>query len=226
MQSNLDRSLSAVLKLEGGYVNNPKDNGGPTNLGVTLANFRRFVKPGGTIADLKALTKEQAEIVFQRQFWDAVVGSQLPSGVDYATFDMSVHSGPKLAGKFLQRALGAAYTGMVDGVVGPKTLKAAGAVPAADVINRMLDARMAFLKGHEDWLTFGKGWTNRVNAVRRLALEMASAQPAAVPDEPTPPEPETPATDAPRDFQISWPKVIGWALLLAGALFIVDKLFA
>lgn len=205
MQSNIDASLSAVLAHEGGYVNNPKDNGGPTNLGVTLTNFRRFVKPGGTIEDLKKLTKAQAKVVFQRQYWDTVLASQLPSGVDYATFDMSVHSGPKLAAKYLQRSLGTKYTGKVDGVVGPKTIEAAASLPAADIVKAMLTARMVFLQKHEDWKTFGKGWTSRLNGVRKLALELAAAG-LAEPVQPAPPIPApTPATDDKRPW---------WAVLI------------
>ena len=193
MQDSFPAALAAVLKHEGRYVNDADDNGGPTNMGITLATFRRFVKPGGTIADLKALTTEQAGIVYQRQYWDTVLGSQLPPGVDYATFDMSVHSGPKLSVRYLQRAVGA----KADGVVGPKTLAAAAAKPAAEIINTMLDARLAFLKRHEDWRKYAKGWTSRIAGVRKLALEMARQQPTAPAPAPTQPEPETPASEPP-----------------------------
>jgi lysozyme family protein len=35
MNQNFDKALAAVLVHEGGYVNNPKDPGGMTNLGCT-----------------------------------------------------------------------------------------------------------------------------------------------------------------------------------------------
>jgi len=35
MQQNFDKSLTELLKHEGGYVNHPSDPGGRTNLGVT-----------------------------------------------------------------------------------------------------------------------------------------------------------------------------------------------
>ena len=53
MVSNFQRALSRVLKHEGGYVDHPKDPGGATNKGVTLATFRSYVKPKGTKADLR-----------------------------------------------------------------------------------------------------------------------------------------------------------------------------
>ena len=35
MKSNFDKCLAMLLEHEGGYVNDPMDNGGMTNLGVT-----------------------------------------------------------------------------------------------------------------------------------------------------------------------------------------------
>jgi lysozyme family protein len=42
MDRNFARSLTLVLKHEGGFVNHPNDPGGPTNLGITIATYRRF----------------------------------------------------------------------------------------------------------------------------------------------------------------------------------------
>ena len=36
---NFDDCLKFTLQFEGGFVNNPKDPGGPTNLGVTQATL-------------------------------------------------------------------------------------------------------------------------------------------------------------------------------------------
>ncbi|TMV79966.1 hypothetical protein FGG78_25630, partial [Thioclava sp. BHET1] len=122
--------IPRLLSTEGGYVNNPADNGGPTNKGITLATFRKFVKPGGSIEDLKALTIPQAVIVYKRRFWDRVVADFLPIGLDYLTFDFGVNSGPGRAVQFLQAAIGATP----DGVVGPQTIATARSVDVSAVI--------------------------------------------------------------------------------------------
>ena len=93
MDRNFNRAVTATLKYEGGWSNHPSDPGGATNLGVTIATFRRYVKQNGTIADLKALTVDQAKTVYRRQYWDAVSGAELPDGVDFAVFDFGVNSG-------------------------------------------------------------------------------------------------------------------------------------
>lgn len=170
MDRNFKRSLELVLRFEGGYVNNPKDPGGATNKGVTLATFRRYVKPAGTIKDLKALTDDQAGVVYRRQYWDAVVGAELPDGIDYAVFDLAVNSGVGRAARFLQTIVGAVQ----DGKIGSATLKAARALPRQQVINALCDKRLAFLHGLSTWPVFGKGWASRVKSVRAAALKMAA----------------------------------------------------
>ena len=43
MKSNYNDCLTRLLKDEGGYTNNPNDSGGPTNYGITLADYRKYI---------------------------------------------------------------------------------------------------------------------------------------------------------------------------------------
>lgn len=171
MKANFQTALALVLKHEGGFVNHPSDPGGATNKGVTLANYRRYVKPGGTVADLKAITDEEVATVYRRFYWDAVKGDDLPAGIDYAVFDFAVNSGPSRSAEFLQRTLGVDQ----DGKIGPQTLAAARAAKPVLVIDNLCDRRMFFLQGLKIWPTFGKGWTRRVEEVRAESKRMAAA---------------------------------------------------
>ncbi|WP_080578578.1 glycoside hydrolase family 108 protein [Sinorhizobium fredii] len=170
MDRNFKRAFSLVLKHEGGWSDHPDDPGGATMKGVTLATFRRYVKPNGTKADLRNITDEQLATVYRRHYWDAVHGAELPNGVDFALFDFAVNSGPARAAKFLQAVVGVTQ----DGRIGPATLKAVRAKMHATVIHDLCDKRMAFLKGLETWPTFKHGWTRRVTDVRVEALNMAA----------------------------------------------------
>lgn len=177
MDRNFARALSLVLKSEGGWSDNPADPGGATMKGVTLANFRRYVKADATKADLRAITNDQVATVYRRFYWDAVAGAELPGGVDYAVFDFAVNSGPGRAAKNLQAAVGAVQ----DGRIGPATLSAVGARPSGAVIDDLCDARLAFLRRLPTWPVFGKGWSDRVRSVRSQALLMSAPQPAPAP---------------------------------------------
>lgn len=168
MDRNFARALSLVLKHEGGWSDHPADPGGATMKGVTLANFRRYVKPNATKADLKAITDEQIATVYRRFYWDTVAGAELPDGVDYAVFDFAVNSGPSRAAKYLQAVVGVTQ----DGKIGPATVKAARQMAQASIIHKLCDNRLAFLKRLPTWPTFGKGWERRVKEVRSDALSL------------------------------------------------------
>ncbi|WP_192251495.1 glycoside hydrolase family 108 protein [Mesorhizobium caraganae] len=177
MDRNFARALALVLKSEGGWSDNSADPGGATMKGVTLANFRRYVKADAGKADLREISDEQVATVYRRFYWDAVAGAELPGGVDYAVFDFAVNSGPGRAAKYLQAAVGAVQ----DGRIGPATLRAVGARPLGAVIDDLCDARLAFLRRLPTWPVFGKGWSDRVRSVRSQALLMSAPQPAPVP---------------------------------------------
>ncbi|MBN9220408.1 MAG: glycoside hydrolase family 108 protein [Mesorhizobium sp.] len=180
MDRNFARALSLVLKSEGGWSDNPADPGGATMKGVTLANFRRYVKADATRADLREISDEQVATVYRRFYWDAVAGAELPDGVDYAVFDFAVNSGPGRAAKYLQATIGVTQ----DGRIGPTTIGATRARPAGVVIDQLCDARLAFLRRLATWPTFGRGWSDRVKSVRAQALLMSAQLTTSAPAQP------------------------------------------
>lgn len=171
MKGNFARSLAAVLEHEGGYVNHPADPGGATNLGVTQAVYDDFRRARGLdTRSVRYIGGNEVSTIYRTQYWDAVRAGELPSGVDYCVFDFAVNSGVGRAAKFLQRAVGVTD----DGKIGPQTLAAVNARPAKQVIAAVCDARLAYLKSLTRlFRTFGKGWTRRVEGVRKLAESMA-----------------------------------------------------
>lgn len=171
MKANSGYVIRQILKHEGGFVNHPNDPGGATNKGITIATYRRYIKRSGTVADLKALTVEQAIKVYKKQYWDRVSGDDLPSGVDYAVADFAVNSGPSRAAKYLQNVLGVT----ADGEVGPITIQAARSADPEKVINQLCDNRLAFMRRIQRgrlWKTFGRGWQKRVDDVRVNSLRL------------------------------------------------------
>lgn len=165
------RALAAVLRHEGGWSDHPADPGGATMRGVTLAVFRAEFGSDRTADELRAISDGAVAAIYRRRYWDRINGDALPAGVDLATFDAAVNSGPGRAARWLQDAVGAT----ADGVIGPMTLRAARAYPADRAIIRMSDSREAFLRGLPHWPIFGAGWLARVLSVRREALEIARA---------------------------------------------------
>lgn len=151
-----------ILKWEGGYVNNPLDHGGCTNMGVTLATYQAIVNPKATCADIKAMTKADFILVL-RKFWDRWLADQIH---DQKLADILVDWvwGSGAWGiKIPQRLLGVAQ----DGMVGPKTVAALNAQNPVTFLQQVWNARKDFLCGIVERTPsqqcFLKGWLNRLN---------------------------------------------------------------
>src|SRR5205085_12703724 len=89
-------SIRRVLASEGGYVNHPSDPGGPTNFGITIADYRAYVKPDATADDIRNMTVDDAKRIYRKRYWDVQRCDELPAGVDYSAFDYGVNSGNPL----------------------------------------------------------------------------------------------------------------------------------
>jgi lysozyme family protein len=179
MKENFQKALKLVLIHEGGFADHPKDPGGATMKGVTLATFRRHFGSDKTKKDLKKITDDQLAHVYRTGYWDKCRCDMLPSGVDYAVFDGAVNSGPGRSAVWLQAAVGAVQ----DGGIGPNTLTRVATHEPKAIINDKLDRRLAYLRGLRTFADFGRGWTRRVARVREDALGMAGRDATGEPEE-------------------------------------------
>jgi lysozyme family protein len=170
--SGFARALPRVLAHEGGYVNDPADPGGATNKGVTFRVYDAYrTRKGLPTRDVRHIGGAEVADIYRLQYWNAVHGDELPPGLDYVLFDGAVNSGPSQSIKWLQRALGNV---VVDGQIGQATLAAVMAHGRpADLVDAVCDRRLAFLRALKTWLRFGKGWSARVEAVRKLGKSWA-----------------------------------------------------
>jgi lysozyme family protein len=169
MRENFRPSLKHVLVHEGGWADHPKDPGGATMKGVTLAVYQRFFGAAKTKNDLRNISDAELEQIYRSGYWDKCQCDRLPAGVDYAVFDAAVNSGPGRGAQWLQAAVGATP----DGSIGPKTLELVSAKEPVQIIQTMCSRRLAFLQGLSTWSTFGRGWQSRVEGVRTTAIAMA-----------------------------------------------------
>jgi lysozyme family protein len=175
-----------LLVHEGGYTNHPSDPGGPTNFGITIFDYRKYVKPDATAADVKAMKLDEAKAIYRAKYWDAQRCDELPAGVDYAVFDYGVNSGIGRPGKVLRCALRLPDN---TSVVNDAVVSAARASDAKALVIAICDERLRFLQSLKTWPVFGAGWGRRVAEVRTVALAMAAPVATA--------PPPTSLTDAP-----------------------------
>lgn len=114
-------AFEARLKIEGGYSDDPEDNGNWTggkkgigimigsNLGVSAAVLCKFLKRIATIQDMKDLTPATAALIYKPEYWDVFWGDQVISQ-DEATiiYNNCVNLGPGEGVILAKEALGLA----------------------------------------------------------------------------------------------------------------------
>ena len=108
-------AVKIVLKHEGGYVNDPVDPGGETNMGIS--------KKAYPFLDIKNLTIKQASDIYFKDYWLKAKVSKVPEELRMIYFDMVVNMGRSRAVKILQEAISAkGVKTTIDGGIGPQTI--------------------------------------------------------------------------------------------------------
>jgi lysozyme family protein len=166
MKNNYDLALAHVLKSEGLWSDNPKDPGGATMKGITLAVYREWKRnPHISKDELKAIPDQEVHDLYKQLYWDKIRGDELPSGIDYAVFDSAVNMGVGRASKLIQEAAGVA----TDGVLGQASLSAIQKADTKELIEKFSQLKENFYRSLKTFDTFGKGWLNRVAEVKTFA---------------------------------------------------------
>lgn len=166
---------------EGGYTNNPNDNGGATYRGVTIATWTAYCKRKGISAPLKKMSQAQWVEIMKAGYWDAVHASDLRSqSVANQVADFAVNAGVSRAAVTLQQAINSANHNTalkVDGAVGPKTIAAANALNASTLYWTYRELRTNFYKSlaakSAKQATFLKGWLRRVQMLNYGYFQLA-----------------------------------------------------
>lgn len=179
MKQNWERSFELMLGSEGGFSDDPRDNGnklpdgrpGSTMLGVTQYNWEHWTGHQVTHEQMKKLKPEDVKPFYRKKFWDACRGDDLPDGIDYLVFDFAVNAGVGRSAKTLQSAVGATP----DGAIGPLTLGAVAAYSPVELIDKFSEEKINFYQGLQNFDVYGVGWLNRVKHVRKTALEMVES---------------------------------------------------
>ena len=151
--SNFQNCLTFTLHYEGGFTNNPRDPGGPTNLGVTIATLSHELGRAATIAEVRALTPATATPIYRKKFWNLIDGDGLPAGVDLITFDIAVNNGPGRALRWLDETANTA----------PR-----------DRILALHKFRVGFWRSLPIFATFAGRWMKRETACLAAALKYVS----------------------------------------------------
>lgn len=148
--------LAAVFAMEGGYVNDPKDPGGETNHGITVAVARDF----GYAGPMKAMPQDVAANIYVTNYinkpgyGDIIT---LSPAVGHKIVDAGVNTGTSRSSRWFQQSMNSLSRGgvdfpqiNVDGKIGAGTIQAfeslrriRGKVRACELTLKLIDAQQA-----------------------------------------------------------------------------------
>lgn len=150
-------AIVKTLHNEGGFVNNPDDRGGPTNMGITQADMPNV--------DIKTISIAQAEAYYVEHFWKQFYSQIESQDITNKLFDMGFLFGVGTATIFLQTCLSIEPR---DGIVGPHTLEAINAAEPVSLLTAFKSILVTHALGigakDETQRQFVKGWLARINS--------------------------------------------------------------
>lgn len=160
--ANFDKYAPTLKRWEGGFVNDPDDRGGATNMGITLATFRMYYGSSRTVADLKNISYEQWKSIMIK-YWNRCQGDRIENqSIAEILVDWHINAGLRAITR-TQSALGL----KADGIIGAKSL----AVLNGDkkmVFDTIKAARIQYYRNivaaNPSQAKFLNGWLNRVNS--------------------------------------------------------------
>lgn len=159
-----------LLHLEGGFVNNPKDKGGPTKFGVILDTWKTYGYDKNrdgiiNIDDLKVISIEDAKNIAKKIFWDYFKADEIKNqSIAELIADWGYNSGRTTVARRVQRILKLT----VDGIFGEETIKAVNKANQQKLFEAIKADRKAFIEAlvrmEPEQKVFYKGWMNRINS--------------------------------------------------------------
>lgn len=168
--ASFDLFLPILLRFEDGYVDDPTDPGGETNLGITMATFQycahELLGIDPTSENLRALTDAQAGIIYRTLYWDKMSGDAFQlQDLANIVCDFYVNAGTH-ATILLQQIVNSMGANVVkDGVIGPATIQALNGLDQTEVYRQYKQSRIDYYQNlGQRFPQFLQGWLNRVNA--------------------------------------------------------------
>ena len=151
-------------------MNDPKDRGGATNMGVTIATWKAqgYDKNGDgkiDVKDLRLISVADAINIMRKNYWNRWKADQINNQSLANTLVDWVWGSGKNGIVIPQQMLGVT----ADGIVGPNTIKALNDVYAPAFFEKLRKRRLQYIdniiRSNPSQKRFQAGWYRRINAI-------------------------------------------------------------
>jgi lysozyme family protein len=161
-----DEIIDTILKYEGGFTNHPNDHGGPTNFGITAADYGRWMRKSGhaTVDEVRTMPESTARNIYKKWYIEDAGFDRLTNDkLRLVLVDSGVLFGISRATKWLQQEIGVLP---VDGKFREDTATALAKYSHPDllprrVLGRRLGAIADIVKRDPSQMVFLRGWISR-----------------------------------------------------------------
>ncbi len=147
--------IKYVQPNEGCYSNHPEDKGGKTKYGITSNVYSK--------ENIKDLSRQRANAIMYRDFWNFNGMNRLPKEVIGPLFDHSVNVGSPRGIEHIHRTLGIEK----GDIIGEETLKRLNSQSYDEFMKKYKDYLYQYYinleKQDPSQKNFGAGWLNRIN---------------------------------------------------------------
>lgn len=156
MIDRFDKFIAVILDHEGGWVNDPDDLGGETNMGITKRRYPEL--------NIKSLTVSEAKQIYFSDFYVPLKLHYIKNDLlALHVLDMAVNANKQVATLLLQELL---FGCSNDGMIGPETaIACANADMHVDLVEAYKAKRIEYyykVSKRRNNKKFLAGWVNRV----------------------------------------------------------------
>lgn len=135
-------AITNTLTYEDGLSQDPNDAGGITNFGISLN-----AHPELTADEIHNMTREQAEAIYQKDYWNPLYDQITDQRLANTVFDFGVNAGTHIAVQTLQGIIFGRGGGALDGIFGPATIKALLADDQTQILKEYTVERLRYYAG-------------------------------------------------------------------------------
>ena len=158
MSDTFSIALAEILRVEGGYVNDPRDSGKATNRGITQLTYDSWrMMQGLPPRSVKYIEDDEVEAIYREMYWDRVAAEwdwKGHPGIALYLFDSAVQHG----------------TGWAEGLA-EEVGDALHIVPLIGLAHAHA-IRCEYYTKLKSWYWAGRSWIRRVSTIYRRSVEL------------------------------------------------------